>query len=51
MIVGRIPSRNFRVDKSSNSFIGLEIYIGVEAEKFFSLYNTLLSVLAHLFWC
>ena len=49
MIVGRTYSRNFRASKNHNSFVILEVYIGAEAEEFFSLDNALLRVLAHIF--
>ena len=43
MVVDTTSSRNFRVGKSPNSFRILEVYIGFEAEEFFSIDNTLLE--------
>ena len=50
MIVDRTSSKNFRVGKSANSFITLEIYKRIEAKEFFYLDNVVRRGLTHLFW-
>jgi len=49
MVVGRTFFRKFQVGKIFKSFLVVEIYMRVEAEKFFSLDNALLRVLTPLF--
>lgn len=51
MVVGGTSFRNFRIGKNPNSFIILEVYIGVGVEKLFSLDNALLRILAYIFRC
>ena len=51
MVVGRTSFRNFRVGKSLNSFIVLDVYMEIEVEELFGFNNVLLRRLVHFIWC
>ena len=51
LVLEHFRMKNLLETSELDSFIGLEVYIRVEAERFFSLDNVFLRVLAHLTWC